>query len=527
MAAPANLDAFIKREDFYAESPKPGEEFSPVEIGVIDLQASTLAPLLRKPDFQRTTAAWTPERIKDFIKSFVDGDLIPAVIFWSSKTGNIVVVDGAHRLSALLAWIHDDYGDKDISRAFQGHYSDSDQDAAAVATRILVNKKVGPFKWLMDAVEKPDASEEEKTRSRKLRRRKIKVQWIEGDAEKAEDSFYRINLNSVRIDRTELYLIRNREKPLAIATRAIVQHGDGHPYWDKFTAKEAEDTITIAKELHALLFSPPYKEPIETTDLPIAGKAYAGGSMELILNLLEYSNKGRVQTGTTGENTVAALQRMWGVISLLTGRDNHSLGLHPAIYFYNHGTGAPQAEALMSVVRWITDLKERQWLPAFTKCRRSFEEFLLLNSHVVSAIIQKKGTRMRGVPTIISFYDLVLRELMDAADFTRIFRKLNADPSLKSFIAPPDDHREYSREISDTVKSSVFLREALKGGLMCTICGARYRAGAFNWDHIIEASKDGRGDPHNIQQTHPYCNSGKEGLIATITKHRERTGERL
>ena len=34
MATPANLDAFIEREDFFIESPNPGEEFTPKEIGV-------------------------------------------------------------------------------------------------------------------------------------------------------------------------------------------------------------------------------------------------------------------------------------------------------------------------------------------------------------------------------------------------------------------------------------------------------------------------------------------------------------
>ena len=33
----------------------------------------------------------------------------------SPKSGNIFVIDGAHRLSAFIAWVHDDYGDKKIS----------------------------------------------------------------------------------------------------------------------------------------------------------------------------------------------------------------------------------------------------------------------------------------------------------------------------------------------------------------------------------------------------------------------------
>jgi len=105
MATPANLDAFIPREDFSAESAQPTPFDEPKEVGLFELKHS-LSSLLRKPDFQRETAAWEPERIKEFIKSFAEGDLIPSVIFWGNpKTGKIFVVDGAHRISALLASI--------------------------------------------------------------------------------------------------------------------------------------------------------------------------------------------------------------------------------------------------------------------------------------------------------------------------------------------------------------------------------------------------------------------------------------
>jgi len=64
---------------------------------------------LRKPDFQRETNHWSPEQVVTFIASFLDDELIPSLILWYSPS-YIFVIDGGHRLSALRAWMNDDYG---------------------------------------------------------------------------------------------------------------------------------------------------------------------------------------------------------------------------------------------------------------------------------------------------------------------------------------------------------------------------------------------------------------------------------
>jgi hypothetical protein len=114
--SPVNLDALIRREDFEIaiDSNKIQTVEEAPKLKIVELESdSFMFRRLRKPDSQRTTAHWPPEKIAAFIKSFVSGDLIPAVILWQSNTsGNIFVIDGAHRLSALIAWVHDDYGDK-------------------------------------------------------------------------------------------------------------------------------------------------------------------------------------------------------------------------------------------------------------------------------------------------------------------------------------------------------------------------------------------------------------------------------
>lgn len=76
-----NLDALIPREDFAVEVQPP--HATPLEkISVVHLEGPFFGPDLRKPDFQRETAHWSPNKVVDLVRAFVDADLIPAVILW-------------------------------------------------------------------------------------------------------------------------------------------------------------------------------------------------------------------------------------------------------------------------------------------------------------------------------------------------------------------------------------------------------------------------------------------------------------
>ncbi len=107
MPTKTNLDALIVREDFEVlDTPVQFPAIQTIQIRDLE-QGSFFYQVLRKPDFQRETADWTSERISEFVDSFLSGDLIPGIILWNSGS-NIFVIDGAHRLSALIAWVQDD-----------------------------------------------------------------------------------------------------------------------------------------------------------------------------------------------------------------------------------------------------------------------------------------------------------------------------------------------------------------------------------------------------------------------------------
>jgi hypothetical protein len=101
MPQQVNLDALVPREDFEVVETTPSSLIERVQIR--DLESKALFyKVVRKPDFQRETSEWGPEKIVAFIESFLDGDLIPALILWNSAC-QIFLIDGAHRLSAIIA----------------------------------------------------------------------------------------------------------------------------------------------------------------------------------------------------------------------------------------------------------------------------------------------------------------------------------------------------------------------------------------------------------------------------------------
>lgn len=231
-----NLDALIQREDLAAPE-EAAEDIQAMPITGLEPKG-LLYPTLRKPDFQRETSNWSPEQVGELIGTFTRRDLIPAIILWRSGR-NVFVIDGAHRLSALIAWVHDDYGDGDRSRKyFQGSIPD-DQQRAADRVRALVNGSIGSYGEHKTALEFPSSAKPEvSARAARLGWHNIPIQWIvNADHEKAEKAFFRINQGGTKIDATEQRILNARDSATALAARAILRGGTGHRYWKKFSAE--------------------------------------------------------------------------------------------------------------------------------------------------------------------------------------------------------------------------------------------------------------------------------------------------
>src|SRR3989440_3155960 len=105
---------------------------------------------LRKPEFQRATNGWDDDKILNLLKTLRENQVIPGVILWlNTKTGHIFVLDGAHRLSAIRAWITNDWGD--TKEALDYGYVEDIETEAAERIRIKIEEKVGSYQTSTDA----------------------------------------------------------------------------------------------------------------------------------------------------------------------------------------------------------------------------------------------------------------------------------------------------------------------------------------------------------------------------------------
>ena len=287
------LDAIIRRADFWQlESEKLGETHESARqaraITFENLKADSNFVLnLRKPDFQRETNQWNANQVVSFIQSFIDGELVPSVILWQSSEGFIFAIDGAHRLSALRAWIEDDYGDGQKSIAYFDNEIPESQKKAAQKLREKISKTIGSYKSLRDKQIARDANpkiEIDTVTAKRLRHlvsRELELQWVGGDADVAEISFFKINTQGTPLDKTEEELLRNRHKAPAIAARSIVRAATGHKYWSKFGDEKKAKIESLSQKINTLIFQPEIKSPIKSLNLPIGG---SGSTLERAVN---------------------------------------------------------------------------------------------------------------------------------------------------------------------------------------------------------------------------------------------------
>ncbi|HSP84007.1 MAG TPA: DUF262 domain-containing protein [Gillisia sp.] len=509
--AKVSLDALLPREDFDIDetqnSAKKKESFSISDLREDDFFYLTL----RKPDFQRETNEWTPQKITELIKSFLNGELIPAVILWKSKGGYNFVIDGSHRVSSLVSWINDDYGDGPITReSFNGSIPE-EQIAIGEKTRRLVEKEIGRYLDYQLALKNPErVAEDIQRRAKNLGSIAVQLQWVEGDAEVAEASFFKINQQAAKIDPTELKLIKSRKKPNGIASRAIIKGGKGHQYWSKFELDKVKTIEELAEEINKAFFLPKLKNPIKTLDLPIGGKGYSSQSPLLIFEYVNMVNNIKdvddIPDDLNGVKTIEYLKKSKKISNLINSTHPSSLGLHPAVYFYSKG-GRHKTASFFAVTEFLMELVEKKRLKEFTDCREDFEELLIEFDFVIQQILRNYRSSSKAIPYIKNFLISLINELKNNDRNTAIQNVLNSGDYKFIKGADYDDSLITSKDFSDDTKSAAFINEAISKAVRCKICNARIHTNSITVDHIQRKANGGKGNFENAQLAHPYCNS--------------------
>jgi hypothetical protein len=523
MAQTVNLDALIPREDFLASS--TGGQYAGLsgkgDVGRTDLMRGEAFYLtLRKPDFQRETAAWSPEAVRDFIKAFIEGDLIPTVICWSSPARLTFVIDGAHRLSAIMAWLQNDYGDGEESIKFYNNAIPGEQRRIAEKTRALVDKTIGAWKDYRGEMQHPGSNSSLTQKVLALGNSKVLLQWVPGqDASKAEKAFLTINRSAVVIDPTELKILNARFKPEAITARAIIRNATGYKYWGSFSVDAQEKIEKTASEIYRSMYVPPLNPAERTNELPIAGHGYGTQTLPLIFDFVNIANgfavidpskvrdiKPTTMTAADETQTLDAITKAKKLADRITGKGLSSLGLLPAVYFYAQNS-RHQPTAVLAMAAMIMDLETHDRFIDFTRIRAQFEDFLVENKPFINQFTSRYGSMSKGYRQQRDYFLYLLNSFTEGKRSEEILTNMKTHEIYKFLVKEESPKTKKVKEFSDELKNWAFLTTVLQTAKTCDLCNARLDNKSMQLGHIKDRSAGGIGSGDNSAWEHPFCNS--------------------
>lgn len=510
MAQKLFLDALIGRDDFEVEDQShssQGPHKTTLSYADFEIPGFFFSSL-RKPDFQRETNEWDAEKVKDLVKSFLDGDLVPAIILWKYADSYTFVIDGAHRISAISAWVNDDYGDGRVSRKFFDNAIPEQQLDIAKKAREIINRDIGAYKDFKDALYEPDsAAEHVKKRLKSFGTRALQLQWVDGDSKKAESSFFKINQSSTPISDTEIAILEARRKPSGLCSRAILRGGQGYKYWSVFEASLADKIQKEAGIINALIFKPELLTPIKTLDLPLGGKNHASNSLSMVFELVKLLGVNNTEEDTTGEETLRALIKIKKSMQRINDIHPSSLGLHPALYIYSR-SGNFRVSCFHATIVFIEELSNNKKLNVFTQHRAEFENIIISSDVLIQQIVRKARQANKAVAPLVKFFHAILDNLSNATESDEVLIMLSKSSDF-SYLNLDDLHQEEtaSTSFSKSTKSAAYISEAIKTSPKCKICGGILHQKSISIDHKIRKEDGGTGLLSNAQLSHPYCNT--------------------
>ncbi len=466
----------------------------------------------------------------NFIESFVNGDLIPSVVCWQSASRLTFVIDGAHRLSAVMAWLQDDYGAGDESVKFYNNNIPLDQRKVHDKTKLLVNERIGSYKDVKAEAENPNSNPKLTDAARSLANAAIPLLWVKGnDHKKAERAFLTINQSAVQIHPTEFAILNSRSRPNAISSRVIVRNGTGYKYWKDFSLDGQREVERFGKSIYTALYSPPLDPPIRTPDLPIAGHGYGTQTLPLIFDYVNIANGIPVvdsskKTKKTSEiveeapdetATSECLRKAQKLTNRLTGTHSSSLGLHPAVYFYA-ANGRHQPTAVLAIAAMFMDLEAEDKFIDFSKVRSKFETFLIDHKMFVNQLTVKHGSMAKGYSPLKDYYRYVLDKFISGSSDVGLENDLRTHDKYQSLVKEKPVLTKKAKKFSTAVKQLTVISEVLSQASICELCHARIDLKAMHIDHIQNRSRGGLGTGENARPLHPFCDSTYKPYLESL-----------
>jgi len=510
MAQKLFLDALIGRDDFEVQDRahnSQGPHKTTLSYGDFEIPGFFFSSL-RKPDFQRETNEWDAEKVKDLVESFLDGDLVPAIILWKYADSYTFVIDGAHRISAIAAWVNDDYGDGKISRKFFDNAIPEQQIETAKKARQLINQDIGSFKDFKDALFEPEiAAEHVKKRLKNFGTRALQLQWVDGDSKKAESSFFKINQKSTPISDTEIAILEARRMPAGLCSRAILRGGQGYKYWNVFKPELSEKIQREAEIINDLIFKPELITPIKTLDLPLGGKNHASNSLSMVFELVKLLGANIKNEDQSGEETLKALIEIRKSLQRVNDIHPSSLGLHPAVYIYSQ-SGNFRISCFHAIIVFVKELVYSKKLDLFTKNREDFESTIIESDIAIQQIVRKARQANKAIEPLVKFFHAILEKLSLQTSADDVLTELGKTQEF-SYLNLEEVHQSSttSSSFSKSTKSAAYISEAIRNAPRCRICGGLLHQKSISIDHKVRKEDGGDGSVSNAQLAHPYCNS--------------------
>ncbi|WNF48066.1 DUF262 domain-containing protein [Pseudomonas sp. SG20056] len=515
---------------------------------------------LAKPDFQRATCAWTSEGCVNFLSSVIRQRIIPSIILWKSNdTGLVYVLDGAHRLSVLRAWMLDDWGDK-ANDFYKKNENYEEIITAAQDTRQLISGTIGAFSDFEDAskeLRKLNSEGEAPRQKMSPQRfemaqfyndivfssRTLHAQWESGDYRAAEESFLAINRQGVPLDDLESTLIEFRNGSYSRLIMSIASSGASGHYWpepssqDKLST-ELQDSIRDfsprCEAIHNLLFVPPFDSKILEINVPfMVSPGHFRKHQHLIEILPLLSNDTTINKEslnsilssdhnspaqdviTNAQKTLSKIEEKLSHLGSIRNSPN-SISLAPLVYWYNK-QGNYVRGLFYGFCHWMlsgsdTDIKNRKII--YSTVRGRFEEALIEYKDEFSDIQHKGGAGLKSIGKISSTLQELTRILIENPEY-------EANKKLEILFGKTKKPTKSSTSRSFTTKNKaeINIREMLKSAIKCEICGGIVDLKQdIQYDHINHYSKSKDSTPKNGRPTHPFCNLFREKISATTVQ---------
>lgn len=565
----APLLAYAKSQEVKRKTKAPtggGREDS--EVRYEDIGGSWFTRI-RKPDFQRETNAWSPERCVSFLDSVVTGRIVPSVILWHNlENTSIYVLDGAHRLSVVRAWMQDDWGDSDAARRYYVRADWNMIVEAAHAVREQVNREIGSYPDFEEAYyeysQLADQGIAQKPRMGEQRFGKAKfyegvvathktmyVQWDHAaDYRVAEDSFLRINRGGQPLNPWEACLIEHRNGSYARSIMCIANGGESGHYWPEPSESElSADAARLvqtfeqkAATINERLFVPPFSLPIADLNVPtMVAPAYFQRHKYLLEVLPLLTQR---QVAVSAEDQIRLLKRdvtaspealvrngneiltaMHDRLEHLAGPRNNpkSLAVVPLLYWYNQR--AQYVRVLFyGFTYWLFAGQENDVLQrklVFAANRGRFERILFDLKPQIATLQEKGGAGLKGTHRVARFFQSLVGLLNDNKSWagdspelrTAVLELLSSDEKNQPERPRPV---KTSRAFSLRDKTYINIREIFEHSIRCHICDGvvNLQQGGIQYDHVYDYARTHVTDPDTGKPTHAFCNNNKPQILA-------------